>query len=209
MNSISVFLNVIFLTSLLIITNGCKLTEKVVNKGATDSSATVPDVPDTPDAVGGLNSLEILLPKPNAAGRIGLSTFLLSGTCRADKGLVSFAGDLVGPNLTAACLSDGTFSTLVTPTKLHAINTIEVRQNLDNGTAVDSLSFSLFPRDVFCGDGFVNQPFEVCDGGASCDEFCQTPDSFPTDLILAKVKVDSFENSGDGSFTPDIFLGKS
>ncbi len=60
----------------------------------------------------------------------------------------------------------------------------------------------------YCGDGVVNQDWEMCDGGASCTAQCQTADQC-TDKAFAQVVFDTVENTGTGDMTNDVYLGST
>ena len=68
----------------------------------------------------------------------------------------------------------------------------------------------------YCGDDEINQEWEQCDGtdvadGKICTDQCQfvTKDPVCTDLTLARVDIEDFENKdgGAGDMTDDIYLG--
>lgn len=62
----------------------------------------------------------------------------------------------------------------------------------------------------YCGDGSVNQAWEQCDGGASCNDKCQLGNQC-TDLVLAKINITNVQNSPTkpGNMTSDLFIGGS
>ena len=62
----------------------------------------------------------------------------------------------------------------------------------------------------YCGDGQVNQAWEMCDGTAGCNTRCQDENQC-TEKAFARVVVDSatLKNVGAGNATTDIYLGSS
>lgn len=66
------------------------------------------------------------------------------------------------------------------------------------------------PYSDYCGDGENNQDWEECDGESNCTEQCQLEE--PTqcsDLVLAQVNIDDYDNEGNGDMSSDIYLGSS
>lgn len=192
-----VFLPILFTTLL----SGCgKLTDKVVNKdsSASDSNQGSGVAPD---------QLKILSPQPDESGRINSHFFLLTGNCLVTGSEVIVDGDFEGSPFSATCSDSGEFSALIIPKKLYESNSIVVRQSNNNEFNTDNLEFDFFPFGVFCGDNIVNQDFEVCDGGLGCNEFCQTGNNLPANLVLAKVTITATEHSSNALTSPDINLG--
>lgn len=60
----------------------------------------------------------------------------------------------------------------------------------------------------YCGDGIINQSWEMCDGTSNCTNQCQNVNSC-TDLAFARVNVDSAMNIAPGNVTADVFLANS
>jgi hypothetical protein len=58
----------------------------------------------------------------------------------------------------------------------------------------------------YCGDGIVNQDWEVCDEGDSCTSQCQPTDQC-SETAFARVVIDDVRNEGIGDMTSDIFIG--
>ncbi len=62
---------------------------------------------------------------------------------------------------------------------------------------------------AYCGDNIVNQPWEQCDGSASCTAQCQFEGQC-VDKAFAKVTIDNVANLGGASgMTPDVYVGGS
>ena len=79
-------------------------------------------------------------------------------------------------------------------------------ESLDDDNEIDGP----LPYAPYCGDGEVNQEWEVCDGGDQCSEQClPVDDNQCRDLALARVNVTEFNNYSNGDVTSDIFLGSS
>lgn len=79
----------------------------------------------------------------------------------------------------------------------------------------DDDEFNEIPYAPYCGDGEVNQNWEQCDGsdgvgeGGQCTEYCIVDADQCTDLVLARVNTNSFENHANGDVSSDVFLGSA
>ncbi|MCA9356246.1 hypothetical protein H6790_00755 [Candidatus Nomurabacteria bacterium] len=60
----------------------------------------------------------------------------------------------------------------------------------------------------YCGDGIINQPWEMCDSTSNCTNQCQNANSC-TDLAFARVNIDSALNIAPGNVTADVFLANN
>ncbi len=58
----------------------------------------------------------------------------------------------------------------------------------------------------YCGDGVINQDWEMCDGTEGCNSRCQN-DNQCVEKAFARVVVENVSNKGLGNATDHIFLG--
>lgn len=61
---------------------------------------------------------------------------------------------------------------------------------------------------AYCGDGIVNQDWEMCDGTSECSTQCQATTQC-SDKAFARVVLDTVENTGDGNTSTNIFVGQN
>lgn len=60
----------------------------------------------------------------------------------------------------------------------------------------------------YCGDGVVDQDWEQCDSETGCTEQCQWSEQNEcSDLVLAKINVNEYNNEGSGTLNDDVYLG--
>ena len=171
---------------------GCGVTEKTVNRG--DASTSSSGAGTTGEA----QTLSVT--SHFAAQRIDNQTETIAGTCANGAGDITISGDVQGGSLTTPCNS-GLFSVAVTFVNFNSNNSFTVSQGSESLPFV----FELFARAAYCGDGKVNQDWEICDGSADCTDKCETATLKHADLVLARVKVDELLNEGNGEQTVDIF----
>lgn len=186
--------------------SACEVTEKTVSPigdevGASDTSG------NSSQGSGDTSvDVDVKVTSHTSGQRVSAQSILVSGDCQNSLGDVEISGDIQGGTAFTSC-SGNRFSRIVTLNNFNSKNTINVKQGFGANFNQSSLDIVLFARAAFCGDGIVNQSFEVCDSTAGCDEFCQSGGAFPANLVLARVRVNSVSNQGNGSVTRDIFLG--
>ena len=196
----------------LFVLNACKVTEKTVDLASTGTSSITSDE-STNSGNGGNNSgggstqsIDAKVTSHINNQEVSAQVVAISGDCSSGLGNVSVSGDVSAAPVSLDC-ENNRFSGFVTLLNFNGDNQITVSQGSGANLNQSSVNLSLFARAPFCGDGTINQGFEVCDGSSDCNEFCQSTSFSHPDLVLARVRVNSVSNQGNGSMTSNVFLG--